>query len=325
MGTAEQFRDALKAIMGIKKGETALIIHDGYASQVSEVTRRALELEGLNVEVYHLPENGRPLKEVPADLKNVIETLRPELFFNQLEGLGEETPFRIMLLTAEEGQGGRIGHSPDLTMDMIAGPMTADFGAMRKAAEKLKRRFRKVKTVRLIAPSGTDVVFSIAGRGFIDDITIRPGHTGNLPAGEIWCAPVERSMNGTIVCDGSIGDLGQVREPLVICVEDGRVTGLKSTDTTLVDCVWRLLGVDDEASLAGEFGIGLNPKARITGLLLEDEKAYGTAHIAFGGNLDMPGGCNKSCTHRDFLIRSPSIKVQENGEYIMFNGKLVQD
>ena len=220
-------------------------------------------------------------------------------------------------------QGARIGHSPDITMGMIEGPVTADFGAMKKAADRLKKRFRGVKTVRLVAPSGTDITFSIAGRAFVDDIIIRPGHVGNLPAGEIWCAPLERSMNGTIVCDGSIGDLGQVREPLVICVSDGRVIDLKSADLVLVDRVRCLLGADDEASLAGEFGIGLNEKAGITGLLLEDEKACGTVHIAFGGNQDMPGGRNKSCTHRDFLIRSPSIILPETGEYVMLDGKLV--
>jgi aminopeptidase len=98
--------------------------------------------------------------------------------------------------------GGRIGHSPDITVAMIDGPMTADFGAVKEAASHPKRWFRGVRTVRLTAPAGTDVVFSIAGRAPLDDITIMPGHTGNLPAGEVWCAPLEHSMNGTIVCDG---------------------------------------------------------------------------------------------------------------------------
>jgi leucyl aminopeptidase (aminopeptidase T) len=80
--------------------------------------------------------------------------------------------------------------------------------------------------------------------------------------------------------------------------------------------------VDDEASLAGEFGIGVNEKARINGLLLEVEPAYGTVHTAFGGNQAMPGGRNKSCTHRDFLIKSPSIIVPETGEYVMRDGVL---
>ncbi len=135
MAFAGQLRDALKEIMGIRKGETALIIHDDYAQQVGDITREALQLEGVKVEMYCLPVNGRPLQEVPDDLARLIETLRPDLFFNQFEGFGEETPFRIALLNLEEGTGGRIGHSPDITMAMIEGPMTADFGAMKKVAE----------------------------------------------------------------------------------------------------------------------------------------------------------------------------------------------
>ncbi len=323
MSAARQLHNALKAIMGIRAGETALIVHDEYARQVSAVTSEALHMAGMKVETYRLPESRRPLQQVPEDLSRLVETLGPAVFFNQFEGFGDETPFRIALINAEEGTGGRVGHSPDITMDMIEGPMTADFVAMRKDADSLKCRFRGTKTVRLVAPSGTDVTFSISGRAFIDDITIRPGHVGNLPAGEIWCAPVEHSMNGTVVCDGSIGDLGQVRDPLVICVDGGRAIDLKSEDSTLIDRVLALMGVDDEASIAGEFGIGMNPKARLTGLLLEDEKAYGTAHIAFGGNLDMPGGRNQSRTHRDFLIRSPSIILPETGEYVMRDGKLI--
>jgi leucyl aminopeptidase (aminopeptidase T) len=133
---------------------------------------------------------------------------------------------------------------------------------------------------------------------------------------------VEGTAEGILVCDGSIGDLGLVRAPLAIHVKDGRVAGLKSADSELVSQVNELISIDDEASLAGEFGIGLNPKARLTGRLLEDEKAYGTIHIAFGGNLDMPGGCNGSRTQRDFLVCRPSILVPETGEYVMRDGVL---
>jgi leucyl aminopeptidase (aminopeptidase T) len=63
------------------------------------------------------------------------------------------------------------------------------------------------------------------------------------------------------------------------------------------------------ARVIGELGIGVNPKARITGNLLEDEKAGKTAHIAFGNNENMPGGKNNSKTHRDFLFHSPTLTV----------------
>jgi len=47
----------------------------------------------------------------------------------------------------------------------------------------------------------------------------------------------------------------------------------------------------------------------LTGIMLEDEKALRTAHIAFGNNEDMPGGRNCSCTHRDFLVKEPTFDV----------------
>ena len=41
--------------------------------------------------------------------------------------------------------------------------------------------------------------------------------------------------------------------------------------------------------------------------MLEDEKAYRTAHIAFGSNIGMPGGVNESRTHIDYLVHRPTI------------------
>jgi leucyl aminopeptidase (aminopeptidase T) len=133
---------------------------------------------------------------------------------------------------------------------------------------------------------------------------------GNLPAGEIWCAPVEDKANGIIVCDGSIGDIGNVVKPLKIEIRDGRIVALESDNRELVDEVKELTSVDEMAAVIGELGIGLNPKARLTGNLLEDEKAGKTAHIAFGNNENMPNGKNHSKTHRDFLFYNPTFKVE---------------
>lgn len=318
--TAYKLRGSLKEIMDIRAGQKALIVHDEYAKGVCKLTKKALELEGVKVYTYKLPEEKRPLKDTPADLRELMERLKPDLFFNQLQGIAEETPFRIALHHEESRFGAKVGHSPGVEMRMFEHPMTADFKEMKKKAEALKGKFIGVKSVRLTTRAGTDVSFSIEGRDFADDITIGPGHMGNLPAGEMWCAPVEESMNGTIVVDGSIGDLGQVKEPLVIRVKDGFIVGLESRDKALVKRVEELVSVDREASLAGEFGIGLNPKAMLTGNLLEDEKVGGTLHIAFGANEDMPGGRNKSRTHRDFLFKAPSI-IADGGEIIMKDGE----
>jgi len=114
---------------------------------------------------------------------------------------------------------------------------------------------------------------------------------------------------GLIVCDGSIGDIGNVKKPLKMFVERGKIIKIESEDQQLVEDIEKLISIDEEAKILGELGIGLNPGAKLTGNLLEDEKALKTAHIAFGNNEDMEGGQNKSKTHRDFLFYKPTMNV----------------
>ena len=53
-------------------------------------------------------------------------------------------------------------------------------------------------------------------------------------------------------------------------------------------------------------GIGLNPAARITGNMLEDEKAFTTCHFAIGANYD---GDAPALIHLDGIVRNPTITV----------------
>ncbi|MBA3064791.1 hypothetical protein FP803_05115 [Candidatus Woesearchaeota archaeon] len=67
-------------------------------------------------------------------------------------------------------------------------------------------------------------------------------------------------------------------------------------------------------------GIGTNPKAKITGNVLEDEKVLGTVHFAFGNDLSY-NGTNNIPLHLDGVIKEPTIEV--DGKTIMKNGKLL--
>ena len=150
----------------------------------------------------------------------------------------------------------------------------------------------------------------IEDRGFSTDVQItNEPYIANLPYGEIWCGPVETMGDGLIVCDGSIGDIGNVSKPLKIFLEKGKIIDIGSDDQKLVEIIEGLLNVDEEARIIGELGIGLNPGAKLSGNLLEDEKALKIAHVAFGNNENMEGGQNKSKTHRDFLFYNPTMEV----------------
>ena len=63
----------------------------------------------------------------------------------------------------------------------------------------------------------------------------------------------------------------------------------------------------------------LSDAARLIGVILEDEKAYHTVHIAFGTNVGF-GGANQADCHMDGVIRNPTlylddILVMKDGEF----------
>ncbi len=308
----EGAKNALGSILNMQPQEPVLIVTDEVCLPIAKAfDTGGNQLEGM-VKIYRLPEALRPLKEVPEDFPEYLEHCRDGgIIINLIQANSSETPFRIKLIKSELATKARIGHAPGITINMMTeGPMSADYRAISTQVNYLIGLFEHAKKVRITAPGGTDIELDIDSREFETDVEIKPNSFGNLPAGEIWCAPVEDGANGIIVCDGSIGDIGNVLKPLKIEVRDGKIVALESKDGDLVTEVQKLTAVDEMAAVIGELGIGLNPKARITGNLLEDEKAGKTAHIAFGNNENMHSGKNNSSTHRDFLFFNPTFEVE---------------
>jgi len=292
---------------------------------IGKVFGTAAEEMGAEVTLFQLEPSLRPLKEIPDALGSLIQG--NDIIINAFSGIAEETPFRIKLIKQELTTNARIGHAPGITVGMMKdGPMTADYSNIAEDADHLMDLFRNAGKVRVTAPGETDITLDIEDRDFETDVLIKAGTFGNLPAGEIWCGPVENGTNGVIVCDGSIGDVGQVPVPLTIRIKDGRIVSMESQDEDFRKRLWELTHIDDMSDVVGELGIGLNPAAKLTGNLLEDEKAGGTAHVAFGNNTEMPGGRNTSSTHRDFLFYDPSMEVfykDGTSRVIMENGKII--
>lgn len=299
---------ALSQLLDLRREEVLLIVTDEATAQVGEAFLEAARRLEANPILYSLPEKERPLKSLPEELAVLVPNT--DVAVTCFQGRSEETPFRIELIRALMRVVRRLGHAPGITTSMLAqGPMDVDYSQMALKANELIGRFDDAVSVHITAPGGTDISMKIEGRLFETDTVICDGRWGNLPAGEIWCAPVEDSANGVIACDGSIGDLGAVPATVYLYVTNGRIEKMECSDKGFLARVEEVLSVDEQARVIGELGIGLNPGAKLTGNLLEDEKAGKTAHIAFGNNEEMSGGKNTSRTHRDFLFRDPSIDV----------------
>jgi aminopeptidase len=319
MKSWEAAGNALRCVLQAKKGESTVIFCDAEKSSVCEsFTVGALRL-GLKTHLVTLKTQIDVIRtEIPASVKKVFEEEDPDIFINLLREMREETPFRIELTRMEtKTDKARVGHCPGITSDMLTNGALAltvtDHRKMQRFARKLIKKLAESIEVEVTDTAGTRVLFSVERRPFFTDTTISLENSKwiNLPTGEVMVAPVEDSLDGQIMCSTAVGGIGPIKAPVRIVVKDGKVKELASADDRILKMIRDSLQTDNSADNVGEFAFGINHRARFVQQFLETEKVFGTTHIAFGNNSDMPGGKNKSRNHMDFLITKPTVKIHE--------------
>jgi leucyl aminopeptidase (aminopeptidase T) len=217
--------------------------------------------------------------------------------------------------------GARIASLPGITAEVFKRTIPVDYYQLQRVGRALTNKLTEAERCRVTAPGGTDIELALHGREAIcDDGDLRgPGAWGNLPAGEAFISPLESEATGTIVFDGSLAGWGLLEQPLTIELQRGRLrtaAGGAAAD-------WLLETLDaggPNGRTIAELGIGTNPNATITGVILEDEKVEGTIHFAFGTNTSI-GGTNQASVHLDGLIRNPLVEL--DGQAILRDGRLI--
>ncbi|WP_424356532.1 aminopeptidase [Methanocella sp. MCL-LM] len=220
------------------------------------------------------------------------------------------------------------------SIDMLCRCVDIDYEELARTAALLMKALTGRKLVLVTSPAGTDVTFSIEGRipDAEDGHFRHPGAWGDLPCGEVRISPANGSANGKIVFDGTvtIDDTTAVPEsPVVVTVEDGFAIAIEggSEAAGMLETIKAAERMAREKGLEnfavnvrnlGEFAFGINPKAIVTGNLLEDEKQQGTVHFALGYNYDNDAN---AFIHMDCVVLKPSVWVDE--KQIMRDGELL--
>ena len=200
-----------------------------------------------------------------------------------------------------------------------------DLLEVRALTERIAELLSTASSARLTNRAGTDLRMSLEGR---KGIALLPfGKRGTfcvVPAyAEAPCAPIEDSVEGVAVVDGTmVGEAnlqGPIEEPFKIYFEKGRV--VKISEGKDGSRLKRLLDtVEDEARTFAELGVNSNHKIpkRLTGTRMDDAIA-GHVHIGLGRN-DHIGGNSRAETHLDFLI--PWATLYLDGNAILEDGIL---
>ncbi|PZR66754.1 MAG: leucyl aminopeptidase [Candidatus Dormiibacter spiritus] len=207
---------------------------------------------------------------------------------------------------------------------MTSGAITADFEAQGPIIESVRALLTSARAVRVTAPGGTSLDMSLEGREAmqITALARTPGTRSATPDLEAFIAPVEGTAEGVLVVDGSASNLGLIRTPVMMEISGGRVTSISGgQEADRISANLREAN-HEGAYVIAELGIGLNPNGLVRGHIIEDEGAYGTAHVALGNNTNFTGGKNWAPVHFDHVFHRPTITL--DGVEVMVDGVLTE-
>ncbi len=315
--------------ISVKKNENILIISDEpeIASFFSDEAKKLCAIPTIIL----LTSNIRPIPFLSIPLQKAIEN--SDVILTLFKKVTGELLFRKQIIrTVEETHSSRLAHMPNVDMDMISNCIkNTDYEEMRKIGDPLIQVLARTEWVEIKTVKGTHLSFKLGGwkvrtDGGFKKINHR-GSWDNLPTGEVFKVPLEKSINGTLVIDGAIPNrVIKENEEIVLNIKNGKI--IKIEDRSNAGFENYLEQIEAKATKIEkggiykicEFGIGLNKYARKTSKAIEYEKRLGTAHLALGDNSIFNGNI-KAPEHLDLMFENPTIRV--NGIMILDKGKML--
>lgn len=315
-----------RELLLLKKGENVLIYADNESDyEVVEATMEAAYSIGAEVTaiIYPAPPDvgEEAEKHIPKNVKNAIinsevlvEFAKKYLLYSKTWYKAMEKGARYLCLT---------GMDKDMMIRCIG---KVDYENMLKLGDKLIELTKKANSMKIISKSGTNVYCELdKKRPIVQETGICKGPGAYFLGGQIWWAPIEETINGSIVFDGSIwppSSLGILKNPIKLIIKNGKIIEILGKEEARIFSDWLKKWEDKNMYNIAHYCYGFNPGAKLSGLILEDERVFGCIEIGIGHQSDdFLGNAGHAKAHTDGIILNPSIwlddeKIEENGNYI---------
>jgi len=310
-------RKLLEVCAQVQSGEEVLIVSDDPSVGIARAIQTAAREMGAEPLVTYIVPRARDGQEPPAAIAAAMKAAG--VF---LSPVGKSiTHTRAVKEAVEAGSRGLVLTQWREDM-LVRGGIEADFPAIAPICKKLAAAFGRGRRMRVTTRAGTDLEMDIEGRrGNALTCIVGPGEFSPVPTVEANVSPVEGTAWGRIVADVSVPyvGIGVLREPILAEVSEGMITSiLGGEQAQLLQSTLDGFG-DPMVYNIAEYGMGLNPMARVTGCMLEDEAVLKTAHIGIGTSITL-GGTVKAACHYDLLMWEPTVEI--DGVVVALHGEL---
>lgn len=205
--------------------------------------------------------------------------------------------------------------------------------ALEREVRAAARRLRGAKTMRVTAPTGTDLRIALEGAATVGvwGWTDRPGTLAHWPGGLVVSFPRAGAVEGTLVLapgDANLTFKRYVAAPIRLTIEADYVTAIagEGADAAAMRGYLAAWG-DREAYAVSHVGFGMNRRARPEALMFYDRRdTNGTELRAVAGNFLFSTGANEfagrhTAGHFDIPVFGTTIAL--DGETVVAGGELL--
>lgn len=284
--------DNIIRYFGYEVDKFYLLVDEAYA----EIAQSIKQIhKGTEIRVFHTdePEHIKQVLDVPSGavvllLAEPVNYVKYKLFqyldFSEGEPQIPGTESRVLIFPVES----------------ICRIFLGDINNNMAEKERLLATMKEKQKYRITTAKGTDLVFE-ARRWIPLDF-------------EVCTAPVEHTINGTIVVDGAVffrkNDY-EKGEKIILKIEKGKVKSIVACDDNGNQLLAEYLKMISDSvenpqnKQLAEIGIGFCHGATISDCFMEAETAINTCHFCFGNNICY-GGENFSEFHgNSVLVKEP--------------------
>ena len=201
---------------------------------------------------------------------------------------------------------------------------------IQKIGEKLKKKFKNTKKVKITCPLGSNLEFELVKNREVINNYGNIKRDTNYPVGEVYTAPREGTAQGIVYIKSSkvLGETILHNKAVKYIFKNGVLvdSSFKKFNNALTQLEEfnfkkKIKSPYKKVRNLAEFAIGTNKNAKFIGVMINDEKIFGTAHIGIGANKHFGGKIN-CFGHQDQVIENPTIyfdnkKILENGKFLI--------
>ncbi len=231
---------------------------------------------------------------------------------------------RIGLGYVSPGRAAAYGFDLDAWRRMVLEASSVDPQTMARAGRKVQTAFSRKAHVELSAPNGTHFECELLGRKASLDVGVltedhldRGENMVNIPAGEAYVCPDERSGDGTIRFDRPVPYIGRWVKGVTFAFDDGRLGKWSAEEgEEFLRPSWEKAKGDKDR--IAYLQVGLNPNARAG--FLQDAIVAGNVYVGIGDNSESDGK-NKTSFFLGSSITDATLTV--DGKTIVADGRIV--